>query len=167
MDDFREKLMADVLGEDSDPAAREALLGHTLRLARRKRRLGKLRRAVPAVVAIAVLFFITARFFRPGPLAPRLDAPSLSPSYISVRSLPLPPGALVTTKPLDATSVVRTSFSVATVTTVPCVSSRCDLTDEELLKFTDGLPVVLIRQNNHAAELVFVNAADREALMRN
>jgi hypothetical protein len=163
MDDFREKLIADVLGEDSDPALREALLGQTLRLARRKRRLGKLRQATPAGVAIAALLLITARLFRLGPSTP------LEPyhPYTNVRTQPLPVAALVTTRPRGAESLVTTSYSLATVSTVHGVSSPHELTDEQLLKFTEGLPVVLIRQNNHAAELVFANPADREALMRN
>jgi hypothetical protein len=163
MDDFRDKLMADVLGEDSDPALREVLLGQTLRLARRKRRLRRLRQATPAVLAMVVLLLITARLFRPGPSTPAgPDHP-----YAIVRTQPLKVTALVTTKPLAAASLVQTAHSVAMVSTAPGASLVRELSDEELLKFTDGLPVVLIRQNNHAAELVFVNPADREALMRN
>jgi len=87
--------------------------------------------------------------------------------YAIVHTQPLPVSALVTTKPLTAASLVQTSSSVATVSTVRGASSPRELTDAELLKLADGLPVILIRQNNHAAELVFVNPADREALMRN
>src|SRR5262249_39303026 len=114
MDDFREKLIADVLGEDSDPALREALLGRTLRLARRKRRLGKLRRAMPAVLAIAVLLLITVRLFRPGPSTP----PAPDHPYTLVQTQPLPVTALVTTKALAAASLVQPSHSVAMVSTV-------------------------------------------------
>src|SRR5689334_14210230 len=110
MDDFREKLIADVIGEDSDPAMREALLGQTLRLARSKRRLRKLRRAMPAVAAVAALLLATAHFFRPGPLAPtpsRSDVPPFSASESFVRTQPLPLSAVVTTKPLDTAAVVQ------------------------------------------------------------
>jgi len=44
MDDFRERLLADVLAEEADSGLRDTLLGETLRHARRKRRLRRMRR---------------------------------------------------------------------------------------------------------------------------
>src|ERR1051325_3485099 len=153
MDDFREHLMRDVLGEDSDPAFREALLGQTLRLARRQRRLRKLAQTMPTVAAMLILLLLSLHLFQPAP------SPNRSPDrpYTLVRTQPLLPSALVTTKSLTAANLVTTTHSVAMLRTARGAPSLRELTDEELLKLTGDLPVVLVRQNNHAAELVFVN----------
>jgi hypothetical protein len=163
MDDFHEQLISDVLGEDSNVGLREALLGQTLRLARRKRRLRKFWQAAPAVAAVAVSLLISVRLFRPGSSVP----PGPDRPYTLVRTQPLPTSALVTTKPLAAADLVQTTHLVVVISTVPGESSPRELSDEELLKLADNFPVVLVRQSGHAAELVFVNPKDREAVMRN
>src|SRR5258706_7598407 len=95
MDDFRERLLADVLAEEADPGQREALLGETLRLARRKRRFRQMRRAVPALAAFVALLLMGAWLLRLRPVAPNRPVES----YVLVRTHPLPGAALAITKP--------------------------------------------------------------------
>src|SRR3989442_13745721 len=88
-----ERLLADVLAEESDPGSRELLLGQTLHLVRRQRRIRKIRRATSALAVIAGLLLLAWRF---------LPSPSNGP-LASAK-----PYTLVHTQPLQASAIVRT-----------------------------------------------------------
>src|ERR1039457_506831 len=65
-----EQLLADVLAEAAPTDFREALLGETLRLARRRRRWRQTRRAAALLVALGLLAVLVRQNLPPPPLAP-------------------------------------------------------------------------------------------------
>ena len=86
--------------------------------------------------------------------------------YKLVRTQPLPPAAWVETKPLtpsDIVSSVRTDNIILTARTGNPIRR---LNDDELLALLPK-PAALVRFGPHTAELVFVNAADQDELLRN
>src|SRR5438552_12672726 len=74
-----ERLLADVLAEESDPGFREALLGQTLHLVRRQRRFRKVRRAGSALAVLAGLVLFVWRFLPSPPPLPPPPAQALTP----------------------------------------------------------------------------------------
>ncbi len=165
MDDFRDHLLRDVLGEDSDPGFREELLGKTLRAARRKRHFKRLRQAAPAVVAIVGVMLICSRFFRTSP-APRASQNPTRP-YTLVTSHPLATAATVATRPFAAQNLVDTVPSRHILETYAAHFAPREISDDDLLKLTGTSPVILVRHGPNSAELVFARPEDREAFFRN
>src|SRR5260221_9828392 len=108
-----ERLLADVLAEESDPGFRELLLGQTLHLVRRQRRFRKIRRAASAVALVAGLLLLVWRFL-PSPS----DEP-LAPAkpYTLVHTQPLPASAIVETKPFPASNLISSVGSVQIIAT--------------------------------------------------
>src|SRR5438105_15066241 len=91
-----EDLLLDVLAEESEPGFREALLGQTLKLVRRRRRFRTVWRATSTITVFAGLVLLVWRFLpAPPPISPQ---PSAKP-YVLIRTQPLPPGAVVQTSP--------------------------------------------------------------------
>ena len=144
-----ERLLDDVLADATPAGFREALLGETLRLARRRRHWRQTQRAV-TVLAVLVLATIAGwRAWVPGPSKPELSA-----SYQLVRSRPLRAEQILTTQPLAAGRVVAT---VATMDVIYTASgSFREIDDDELLALAAPRVAALVRRGPHEAELVFV-----------
>ena len=152
-----ERLLTDVLADASPAGFRQALLGETLRLARRRRQLRQTQRAFAALAVLAVAGILAWRGFSPRPAVPK---PLSAPGPI-VHSRPLDAAAIVTTQPLlpgQITSTVASTHIVTIVTT----SGGCHMIgDEELLALAASRPVALVRHGPHEAELIFVNPEDQ------
>jgi len=158
-----ERLLTDVLAEESEPGFREVLLGQTLHLVRRQRRFRKIRRAASAVAVIAGLLLLAWRFFPSashGPLAPA--AP-----YKLVQTQPLPASAIVATTPFPSSNLVTSLSSVEIIVTSAAAHNFRELDDDQLLDLVTPTPALLVRHGPHTAELVFANPADRDAVLRN
>jgi hypothetical protein len=158
-----ERLLADVLAEESEPGFRELLLSQTLHLVRRQRRFRKIRRATSAVAVIAGLLLLAWRF---------LPSPSNGPAtpakpYTLVHTQPLPASAIVGTTPFPPSDVITSVGSVEIIATSAVAHNFRELNDDQLLDLMTPTPALLVRRGPHTAELVFLNAEDREAFLRN
>jgi hypothetical protein len=157
-----EHLLADVLGEGIPADVRDGLLHETLRLARRRRRFRQGRRAASA---LAMLLGLGLLVWHRLPSHLRPTGFPAKP-YTIIRAQPLPPAAWVATRPLSpANLVVSASIGNIIVTTKAGVPVR-EINDDELLALVPK-PAALVRHGPHLAELVFVNLADRDELLRN
>ena len=157
-----ERLLADILGEGVSADFREGLLNETLHLARRRRRFRQMRGAASALAVLAVLGLLVWHQF-PSGRAP-LGLPAKP--YAVVRTQPLPPAAWVRTKPLAPASLVA-SVRTSNIVSTPAAGNLIrEVNDDELLALVPK-PVALVRLGQGAAELVFVNQADRDELLRN
>jgi hypothetical protein len=155
-----EQLLADVLGEAAPTGFREALLGETLRLARRHRRWRQTRRMAALLVALGLLAVLVRQNFPPHPLAPMPMAKAKVKSYEVVRTQPLPAGASVVTRPL---STDQLAASVVTAEMVQTGSGNFRIiNDDELLTLVSSRPVALVRLGPHSELLVFANPADEK-----
>src|ERR1039458_965474 len=157
-----ERLLTDVLSEGSSVDFREGLLNQTLRMARRRRHF---RQAQQAASALAVFVGIGLLVWRHVPSA---IGPASLPAkpYALVRTQPLPPAAWVATRPLSpANLLVSTRLGSIVIPAKASVPVR-EINDDELLALVPK-PAALVRHGPHSAELVFVNLADRDELLRN
>src|SRR5438445_1752298 len=154
-----ERLLADVLAEESDPGFRELLLGQTLHLVRCQRRFRKIRRAASAMAVIAGLLLLAWRFL------PSLSNPPTAAAklYTLVHTQPLPASAIVGTKPFPPSDVIASMGSVEVIATSAFAHNFRELNDDQLLDLMTPTPALLVRRGPHTAELVFVNPEDREA----
>jgi hypothetical protein len=145
-------LLNDVLGEETAPGFREALLDQTLRLAGRRRRLRKIRKAGFGLAVIAVLASTVWRIYPPAsrPVAPRKP-------YVLVGTQPLPEAAIIQTRALAPSRLVASVPTRNLVSTAARAASGLrELTDDELLSLVAPGEAVLVRQGPHSAELVFI-----------
>ncbi len=157
-----DSLLADVLREGVPADFRAALFDETLRLARRHRRFRQARGVASALAVLAVFGLLV---WHELPSSPRCTALPVKP-YALVRTQPLPPAAWVQTQPLPASWIVASVRTDHIITTAEAGVRVRHLTDEELLALAPK-PAALVRFGPHSAELVFVNAADRDQLLRN
>jgi len=157
-----EGLLDAVLAEGTPAEFREALLSDTLRLARRRRWVRQTRRAA---TTLAVLAGLAALVWKNLPLRPATPAVTRRSAAV-VQTQPLPATALVLTRPLAPECVVSSALSAPVVQTTPDGQFRI-IDDSELLTLVAPKPVALVRRAPNLAELVFVNAADREAFLGN
>jgi hypothetical protein len=155
-----EQLLADVFSEAAPAGFREALLGETMRLARRRRRWRQTRRTAALLVALGLLAVLVRQNFQPHPLTPVPVAKVKVKSYELVRTQPLSAGAIVVTRPLSANQLVA---SVATAEMVQTSSGNFRMiNDEELLALVASRPAALVRLGPHSEQLVFANPADEK-----
>ena len=153
-----EFLLSDVLSEAASADFREAMLGETLHLVRRRRRLRQTRRAAALVVALGLLAPLVWQNVPPRPAAPMPPAKAEVKSYQLVRTQPLPAGAIVATRTLSADRLVA---AVATVEVVQTTTGNFRvLNDDELLALVASRPAALVRVGPHSEELVFINPTD-------
>src|ERR1035437_1256060 len=155
-----EQLLAAVFANAPPAASGEALLGETMRLARRRRRWRQTRRTAALLVALGLLAVLVRQNFQPHPLTPVPVAKVKVKSYELVRTQPLSAGAIVVTRPLSANQLVA---SVATAEMVQTSSGNFRMiNDEELLALVASRPAALVRLGPHSEQLVFANPADEK-----
>jgi len=156
------RLLSDVLGEEGDAGFRDALLGQTLRLAKRRRQFRKARQAAYVCAVVAVLAIVSFHFVVPRPISPqRLERP-----YLLVTTRPLPANAIVSTSRGASIALVTSSSTVELVTTSHTAGILHELADDELLALLPS-PALLVRRGPHVAELVFADPKAEQALLRN
>ena len=147
----QERLLADVLREETGDGFHEALLGETLRLARRRRQVRLARRVGGAFALIAVM---TAIAIWPRLHAPVQEARQPAHPYHLTFSQPLPASCVVSSRPLRADQVVVSTLASGVVHTT---AGRYQvLGDDELLALAP-VPAALVRRGPHEVELVFVS----------
>jgi hypothetical protein len=152
-----ERLLADILAEDSDAARRELLLGEMLGAARRRRRFRQARRVGSVVALVALTLWIMWPR-----IPPAATQPGLPKGYLLVETRPLPKHALIETEPLPAASIVSslpTAHILATAATRPPL---VEINDADLLALAAPTPAVLVRREFGSAELVFVPSLDAQ-----
>jgi|SRR5690348_8843974 len=168
MNDRSDNLLDDVLTEAAPADFRDAMLGKTLRLVRRRRRWRQTRRAA-ALLAVLVLcgVFIWQKNMpqKPVALSPTPAAKAAGKSYILVGTQPLPVGDIVTTQPLTSHKVVAPAV-VAEIVQTHRGNYRI-INDDELLMLVASRPAVLVRTGPHSEELVFANPKDQKGFPLN
>jgi hypothetical protein len=155
-----EQLLADVLAEGAPAGFREAMLGETLRLARRRRRWRQTRRAATWLVMLGLLAVLVRQNFPPQTLVPTPAAEAKSKGYEPVQTRPLPVGMTVVTRPLSAEQMVASAGTVETVQTRD--GDYRLINDDELLALVASRPAGLIRTGPHSERLVFANPDDEK-----
>ena len=155
-----ERLLDDVLGGDN-AALRDALLGQTLRLVRRRRRF---RQTARAAIGLALSLGLMLLFWRV--LPPRAGGPPPRKGYALVQTRPLPAAGVIVTHPLPPSYFVAPDAHVVIVSTEPGRHRFREIDDRELLALAPG-PAALVRQGPHSAELVFISPTDEESLWSN
>jgi len=147
-----ERLFADALTDTAPAGFREALMGDTLRRARRHRQLRwarKIGAAVAMVTLLSILFWPRT--------APRRNstAEPPAPSYRLVNTTPLPASAIIVTQPFVDQIAVSTQ-AVLVITTAQSHDGLRELSDDELLALAPA-PALLVRLGPHSSELVLAN----------
>ncbi|MGA3283239.1 MAG: hypothetical protein ABSD57_02115 [Verrucomicrobiota bacterium] len=155
-----QQLLTDVLAEAAPAGFREALLGETLRLARRRRHWRQTRRAAALLVALGLFALLVWQNFPPHSLAPMPMTKVKVQGYELVRTQPLSSGTIVVTEPFSADHLVA---SVAIVEMVQTSSGNFRvINDDELLALVAPRPAALVRLGPHSEQLFFVNPADEK-----
>lgn len=154
----RDDLLADLLTESAPADFRVALLADTLRHVRRRR---LKRRASRAALATAMACAIGSLVWRNAPREATSE-PILA-SHVVVHTLPFPPTAIVTTRPLGAERIVATFTSVGEVRTRPGAGSLRLLNDDELLALAAPRIPALVRTGPETQELIFLAPAEPDA----
>jgi hypothetical protein len=159
----KERLLADVLANESEADFREALLSETLGLVRRRRRFRRVSRGAFALAIVAGLGVLVWRGLPPVATRPGTD----SRPYALVLSRPLPSSALVITQPFAPGRIIASAPNAEVVQTASSRNIVREIDDAELLALLGPKPAALVRRGPHLAELVFVNPADEEEMVRN
>jgi len=158
-------LLADVLSETAPADFRDALLGATLRLVRRRRRWRQTRQ-VAGFLAVFVLATILVRQngTEKSAVSKQFVKKAAEMNYKLVRTRPLPENKLITTRQFSIQFVAST----ATVVQIATTSGKFrQINDDELLALVSGRPAVLIRTGPHSEELVFANPEDQKGFLKN
>jgi hypothetical protein len=159
----KERLLADVLADESAAGFRETLLSEPLGLVRRRRRARQAWRAAWGLALVAALGVLVWRSLPPTAVAPGTEGRG----YAVVVSRPLPPTALVVTRPFAADRIHAPVGNTQIVQTASSRESVREIDDIELLELVAPKPAALVRLAPHSAELVFINPADEEELFQN
>ena len=151
----QERLLTEVLREESGAGFHEALLGETLRLARRRRRIRLAQRVSGALAVVAVIAAIAVGRI---PRVPVLT-PTPALNYQLTLSQPLPAASIVSTRALSSDQIV-VSAAVASIVKTTTTSGGYDiLGDDELLALAPQ-PAALVRRGPREVELVLVNSSN-------
>ncbi|HEY1719070.1 MAG TPA: hypothetical protein VGH42_12355 [Verrucomicrobiae bacterium] len=161
-----EQLLNDVLAEASPAGFREALLGETLRLARRRRHFRQTRQTIGILGAFVLLAILGWQNWPMQPVVSKPLAEKATPeNYKLVRTQPLPENAVITTRQFSETQFASSIAPVVQVSTTGGGFRR--INDDELLALVSGKPAVLIRTGPHSEELVFANPKDQKGFPMN
>lgn len=159
----KESLLEDVLAESAPPDLRAALLGETLRLARRRRQWRQARRVGGALVVVLLTTWL-AWLRQPGKIATVSPVVKAAPakSYQLVETQPFSAGAIVTTKNLATVNIVSSEPSVALIGTSS--GGIRFINDEQLLALIGPKPAILIRTGPDSETLFFASLDDQKLL---
>lgn len=138
-----------MLADETGAGFRETLLGETLRLARRRRQWRRTRQGVAAVAALALLCLGGSWLWQPAALHPVFDT-----ACPVVRTQPLRPAEIVTTRPLASEQLVASVAAAPVVSTV--LGGYREIGDDELLALAAPRVAALVRRGPHEADLIFV-----------
>jgi hypothetical protein len=154
-----EALLRDVFGEAAPANLREAMLGESLRMVRRRHKIRRVERATAwlAVLALAVVLIRQTTPRRPDVLS-KATSVEVEKSYTQVHSQPLAGVAIVTTRPLSSGQFIGATVFVGIVRTR--AHNFRVINDDELLGLLSPRPCALIQIGPNAEKLVFVNPAD-------
>ena len=154
-----ETLLSDVFGEAAPASLREAMLGESLRMARRRHKIRRLGRAAAllAVLGLAVVLIQQSAPRHPDVLS-RATPAKVEKNYTLVRSQPLLAAAMVTTRPLSSGQFIGATVFAGIVRTRP--DSFRVINDDELLALLSPRPCALIQVGPNLERLVFVNPDD-------
>ena len=161
------ELLDDVLAEAAPADFREALLGETLRLVRRRCRLRYARNAAGILIALALLgalIFPKNIHKQSIAVAPPKEKP-VEKNYALVITRPLAAGAMITTHPLAAAQFAGSKPTVEMVETTP--GNFRTINDDELLALLAGHPAALVRVGPNSEKLVFANPQDAKGFPLN
>jgi hypothetical protein len=148
-----ERLLSEILAEDTPAGFREDLLAHTLRLARRRRLTRQARLALVPLALVMGLSFLAWH-----KLTPNGRFPEPARAYVLVHTRPLPPQAYVQTQRLAAAELVGSRPAADILTTAGSGYRAREIDDEELLALAAPNSVVLVRYSPHRAELLFAGS---------
>jgi hypothetical protein len=155
----RDSLLEDVLAENASPDFRAALLGQTLRHARRRRYRRRAGRAAMVVMVLSVL-----GGFSWWNLPIRAPASKMhTASYEAIHTRPLPPSALIATQPLNAELFIVSVPTASRVSTTANSAGYRFIGDDELLAMAPQ-PAVLIRVGPRSQQLIFEPPAEQNAM---
>jgi len=162
----KENLLNEVLAEASPAGFREALLGETLRLARRRRHFRQTRQTI-GVLGVFILLAILGWQYWPQAIAvsPPVAKMAVPTPYKLVRTEPLPDNDIVTTRSFLENQLVASSANVVQVETSG--GGYRQINDAQLLALVAQRPAVLIRTGPHSEELVFANPEDKKGFPLN
>jgi hypothetical protein len=144
-------LLADVLAETEPARFREDLLGETLRLVGRRRRVRLFGRISAAFAVVAMLGTLAWRALLPGG-----TAATSSSSFTLVQTAHLPGSAIVATHAFSGDRVRTSSVNVALVRTAPGGHLLRTIDDDTLLSLVAPRPAALVRLGPGSARLIFV-----------
>lgn len=149
-----ERLLAEVLADESGEGFQEALLAETLRHVRRRRHWRRARQiggglALAVVIGIAIWPGTAPRIMPKQEIAGRSVA-----TYQLVVSQRLLPGQLVTTAPGATERVISSLVAAGMVHTTS--GGYHEVGDDELFTLAAPQTVALVRRGPHEAELIFL-----------
>ena len=151
-------MLADVMAEAEPTGFRERLLGETLRLAGRRRRMRQFRRLAGALTVLVVVALLAWRLGPPAGGTVGLAAAT----YVTVQTESLPTRAIIRTQPLDPSRLTASVASIDLVHTTANSGQVQTIGDDELLALAAPRPAALVRTGPHAAKLVFANTDEQE-----
>ena len=161
-----EQLLADALAEAAPADFRDAMLGGTLRVVRRRRGWRQTRPASGLLVALALCgIVIWQTNLSRQPVTPAPVAVAVAKNYQLIRTGPLPASAIVATHPLAAGQLIAPVASIGRIQTSS--GNYHMLNDTELLALVASHPAVLIRTGPQSEELVFANPEDAKGFPLN
>lgn len=158
-----ERLLADVLAENTSGDPRGSMLEKTLLFAKRRREVRALKRGA----GLLTLVGLVVAFLWKNPQTERTLGSGKPSSFVLIRTQPLPASAIVRTRQLAANALVASYPSVKIVHTDVRGEGLRLLTDRELLAMLDSRPVVLVQVGQGASELIFANPADQNGFPLN
>jgi hypothetical protein len=148
----KERLLTDVLGEESEARFQRSLLDETLRLARHRRRL---RRTRPVIGVFAVMALIVTVAFWQRPVRPVTKPQPAALNYQLTLSQPLAPSQLISKRPFLAEQVMISQVAVGMIHTTKESGGYREVGDDELLELAPQ-PAALVRRGPFLVELVFI-----------
>lgn len=154
-----DNLLDAVMAESAPADFGTALLGATLRLARRRRRWRRARRTAAALALLTVLGAGIWRSSIPHSLAGR--GPAMRCEVVTTQTLPA--DAIVRTQPFRPEWTVVTFAGVDVVQTVPALENLRFVNDDELLALAAPRSAALVRTGPHTQELIFLVPSEPKA----
>ena len=151
------QLLKDLLDDSVSPQFRSALMGKTLRSARRRKRMRHLTGALGVIVPVG-FFAFAFHEMRESEGSLRENRPSI----VSVApASPTNPVQVVSTKPNSVAEVVSSdSASALTIVHTTESAQPKEINDKQLLALLSDKPVALVNRGTHKAELVFLDSEE-------